>query len=130
MPAVSAWEDPEIPAKIMETRTLEYARPPRNLPTSALQQSISFPVISPSFIRFAARMNSGTASSVKLVMPLNIFVKTTVFGIVSIALMPTKEMNPSAKEIGTPIATKTTNIMTSSAPIIHCLLSSDPRSRR
>ena len=88
-----------------------------------LQQSISFSVISPSFIRFAARMNSGTAKRVKLFKPLNILENTTVFGICAREAIPVKDTTPSAKEIGTPIATKTTNMITSKAPISFRLLS-------
>ena len=70
-----------------------------------LQQSISFSVISPSFIRFAARINSGTANSVKLFRPLNIFWNTTKFGICPRDAIPVKDTTPSANEIGTPMAT-------------------------
>ena len=122
-PAVSAWEEPEIPAKIMDTSTFELARPPRRCPTKELQQSISFSVISPSFIRFAARINSGTANSVKLFRPLNIFWNTTKFGICPRDAIPVKDTTPSANEIGTPMATKTINITTNKTPITCCLLS-------
>ena len=74
--------------------------------------------MSPSFMRFAARIKSGTASRVKEFIPLNIFVNTTVFGIVGIDMIPVKETTPSAKEIGTPMATNTINKITSRAPIM------------
>ena len=38
-------------------------------------------------MRFAARIKSGTASRVKEFIPLNIFVNTTVFGIVGIDIV-------------------------------------------
>jgi len=62
-------------------------------------------------------MNSGTASNVKLFKPLNIFVKTTMFGISASEAMPAKDTTPNAKEIGTPIATNTMNITTRTTPI-------------
>ena len=78
IPAVSAWEAPEIPANNMETKTFAYARPPGNLPTIPLQNWISFSLIFARFIMFAARTNSGTASSVKLFRPVNIFCTTVI----------------------------------------------------
>jgi hypothetical protein len=74
-------------------------------------------------MRLAARMNRGTARSVKLLSPLNIFVKTTVFGIAGIHAIPVKEMMPRANAIGTPIAMNPMNMITNIAPSIkHYLL--------
>ena len=96
IPAVSAWEEPEIPANIMDTRIFAWARPPRTWPTEDLHTSIRRSEMEPSFIRFAARMNSGTASRVKLFSPLNIFVKTTLLGMIGSAAIPAKDTKPSA----------------------------------
>jgi hypothetical protein len=102
---------------------LEYASPPRKCPTIALHDLISFSVIEPSFIRFAASINNGTANNVKLFIPLNIFVKTTALGICGKDAIPTKETTPNANDIGTPIATHTINKTTKRAAIILSLLS-------
>ena len=66
MPAASAVDDPEIPAKIMLTTTLICPRPPLKCPTMACESSTSRWVIPEEFIRFAARMKNGTARSTKL----------------------------------------------------------------
>jgi hypothetical protein len=102
----------------MDTKILEYARPPRKWPTIALHDFISFSVMDPSFIRLAARINNGTANNVKLFIPLNIFVNTTALGIAGRAAIPTKETTPSAKDIGTPIATNRINKITKRAAIM------------
>ena len=80
MPAVSAWEDPEMPAKIIDTSTLAWPRPPGIQPTSSLAVSKSFSVILPAFIRLPARMNRGTAISKKESIPLTIFCPMTTRG--------------------------------------------------
>ena len=117
-PEVSAWDEPEMPAKTIDTSTLAWARPPFQWPTRSQMHSISLSVMPPSFIRLAASMNSGTASSVKLFRPLNILVNTTMFGMEGRHAMPVKDTRPSAKAMGVPMATSTTNMTTRIAPNI------------
>ncbi len=68
--ATSATAEPEISAKNMRLSTITCASPPRIQPTSAWQKSISRCEIPEAFMIAAARMNSGIASSGKLVAPL------------------------------------------------------------
>ena len=63
MPTASAIAEPDMPAKMMLATTLTCPRPPRNLPTSTWQNLSKRSVRLPLFMRSAARMNRGTASS-------------------------------------------------------------------
>ena len=63
MPTASAIADPDMPAKMMFATTLTCPRPPLKRPTSTRQNCNSRSVRLPIFIRSAARMNSGMASS-------------------------------------------------------------------
>ena len=63
MPTASAMADPDMPAKIMLATTLTWPRPPRKRPTSTRQNCNSRSVRLPMFMRSAARMKSGIASS-------------------------------------------------------------------
>src|SRR5450432_1627688 len=62
-PAASAVDEPEIPANSIETSTLTCPNPPGKCPTSARDRLMSFSVIPAEFIRLAARMKNGIASS-------------------------------------------------------------------
>ena len=117
-PAVSAWEEPETPAKIMDTRIFACARPPRMFPTSAMQKFTSFRVICPWFIRLAARMKSGTASRTNELRPLNIFMKTVRLGTNGSVAIPASEMMPMTKAIGTPRKMSSTKNPTISAGVM------------
>jgi hypothetical protein len=71
-PAASASAEPDMLAKMMLCTTLTCASPPRKRPTMALQKRSSLSMMLPVFMNSAARMNSGMASSRKLVyMPLS-----------------------------------------------------------
>src|SRR6266403_1715984 len=61
-PAASAVDEPEMPAKSIDTSTLTCPRPPGRCPTSARDKLISFSVMPALFIRFAASMKNGIAS--------------------------------------------------------------------
>ena len=65
MPAASAMADPDMPEKIRLATTLTWARPPRKRPTIARQKASSRSLTVPAFMKLAATMNSGTASSTK-----------------------------------------------------------------
>src|SRR5438552_6181861 len=62
-PAASAVDDPEIPAKSIDTSTLTWPSPPGRWPTSTRDRLISFSVMPAVFIRFAASMKNGIANS-------------------------------------------------------------------
>ena len=62
MPAASAVDEPEMPAKIMLTTTLMWPRPPGKWPTMVRASAISRSVTPAEFIRLAERMKNGTAS--------------------------------------------------------------------
>ena len=101
-PAVSAWDDPDTPAKIMETRILAWASPPLTLPVRAMQNFTSISVIFPWFMMFAARIKRGMARRTKELSPLNIFMNTVRFGIKGMVEMPAREIMPMTKAMGTP----------------------------
>ena len=65
MPAASAVELPEMPAKNIETTTLTCPRPPGRCPTSARASRIRRSVMPATFIRLAASRKNGTASRMK-----------------------------------------------------------------
>ncbi len=60
--AASAVEEPDIPAKKIDSTTLICARPPGKWPTSAREKRTRRSVMPPTFIRFAASRKNGTAS--------------------------------------------------------------------
>src|SRR6266849_886995 len=61
-PAASAVDEPEMPAKSIDTSTPTCPRPPGRCPTSARDKLISFSVMPALFIRLAASMKNGIAS--------------------------------------------------------------------
>ncbi len=63
IPAASAVEEPEIPAKIMLTTTLMWPSPPGKWPTMVRARSIRRWVTPAEFIRLADSMKNGIASS-------------------------------------------------------------------
>ena len=63
MPAASAVEEPEMPAKNIETRTLMWPSPPGRWPTMVRARLMSRSVMPAAFIRLAASRKKGTASS-------------------------------------------------------------------
>ncbi len=60
--AASAVEEPEIPAKKTESRTLIWASEPGQWPTIVRDSRTSRSVIPPTFIRFAVSRKNATAS--------------------------------------------------------------------
>ena len=60
--AASAVDEPEMPAKKIDSTTLICARPPGKWPTSARDNRTSRSVMPPTFIRFAVSRKNGTAS--------------------------------------------------------------------
>ena len=63
--AASAVEEPEMPAKKIDSTTLICASPPGKCPTMVRDSSISRSVMPPTFIRFAVSRKNGTASRMK-----------------------------------------------------------------
>ena len=59
--AASAVEEPEMPAKKIDSTTLICASPPGKCPTIARESFISRSVVPPTFIRFAVSRKNGTA---------------------------------------------------------------------
>ena len=60
--AASAVDDPEMPAKKIDSTTLTCARPPGRCPTRSRESRINRSVMPPTFIRFAVSRKNGTAS--------------------------------------------------------------------
>ena len=60
--AASAVEEPEMPAKKIESTTLICARLPGKWPTIVRESFIRRSVVPPTFIRLAVRRKNGTAS--------------------------------------------------------------------
>ena len=61
--AVSEVEEPEMPPKTMLENTLTRPRPPRSLPTTTMERSMSLAVIPLEFITCPMSMNSGNEIS-------------------------------------------------------------------
>ena len=60
--AASAVDEPETPAKKIDSTTLICASPPGKCPTSARDKRTSRSVMPPTFIRLAVSRKNGTAS--------------------------------------------------------------------
>ncbi len=116
--ATPATAEPEISAKNIEAPTVTIARPPRMKPSIAVARLISRREIVEAFMMPPAKMNSGTASSGKLVAPSNI--TSATFGsmlapcAIQIAATAT---TPSATATGTLISTSA-NIPISMRPMV------------
>ncbi len=63
--AASAVEEPEMPAKKIDSTTLICASPPGKCPTSARDSRTSRSVMPPTFIRLAVSRKNGTARRMK-----------------------------------------------------------------
>ncbi len=63
--AASAVDEPETPAKKIDSTTLTWASPPGKWPTSALENRTSRSVMPPTPIRLAVSRKNGTASRMK-----------------------------------------------------------------
>src|SRR5438876_4946514 len=100
-PAASAVEDPEIPAKSIDTSTLTWPSPPGRWPTSTRDRLISFSVMPAVFIRFAASMKNGIARSRKELYDLSISFNSRN-GVSRSSMKKTgTQASPSAKATGT-----------------------------
>ncbi len=60
--AASAVEEPEMPAKKIDSTTLIWASPPGKCPTMEREKRTRRSVMPPTFIRLAVRRKNGTAS--------------------------------------------------------------------
>ena len=63
--AASAVEEPETPAKKMDSTTLICASPPGKCPTSAREKRTKRSVMPPTFMKLAVSRKKGTASRMK-----------------------------------------------------------------
>ncbi len=63
--AASAVEEPEMPAKKIDSTTFTCARPPGKCPTRSRDRRTSRVVMPPTFIRLAVSRKNGTASRMK-----------------------------------------------------------------
>ena len=70
--AASAVEEPDTPAKKIESTTLICASPPGKCPTMVRDRRINRSVMPPMFIRFAVSRKNGTASRMKELYALNV----------------------------------------------------------
>ena len=68
--ATSAIFDPEMPEKMYMATMTACSRPPCSRPTTAVTQSARGLVSPPSVMILPARMKNGTASRMKLLIPL------------------------------------------------------------
>src|SRR3954464_10040897 len=100
-PAASAVLDPEMPANNMLTSTLTWPRPPGSQPTSARDRLISLSVMPAAFIRLAASMKNGIASSRNELYDLSISLSSRK-GVSRSSMKNTgTQASPSAKATGT-----------------------------
>src|SRR6476661_6719682 len=115
----AATSEPEISAKNSDAPIDTCASPPRIQPNSDVANAISRREIPDAFMIEPARMNSGIASSGKLVAPL--YVTTARFGRISVpcvATIDTIATTPSATAIGTLMITSASTAANSSSMII------------
>src|ERR1700674_1687835 len=100
-PAASAVDDPEMPAKSMDTSTPTWPSPPGRCPTSARESLISLSVMPAVFIRFAASMKNGIASRRNELYDLSISLSSRK-GVRRSSMKNTgTHASPSAKATGT-----------------------------
>ena len=100
-PAASAFEEPEMPAKIMLVTTLTCPRPPGRWPTMACASRRSMLVMPAQFMRLAARTKKGIASKMK--EPYWIIMRwSSMMGVTcGVRMRMGTTEKASAKEIGT-----------------------------
>ncbi len=70
MAATVAWVDPDTAPKIRQARMVVWARPPVKCPTSVSAKLVNRRDISPCIMRSAAKINRGTATRGKGLIPL------------------------------------------------------------
>ncbi len=104
--AVSAVEDPEIPANTMEASTHTMARLPLSQPTQASANSTIFWDSPPSSIRFPANINSGIAMIGQLSSPVNMRCGTRTSGKFPSRIMEIVVPSPRPTAMGVPIRKK------------------------
>ena len=109
-PAASAFEEPEMPAKIMLVTTLTWPRPPGRWPTMAWASRSSMLVMPAQFMRLAARTKNGMASKMK--EPYWIIMRwSSMMGVTcGVRMRMGTTEKASAKEIGTRSAMRTTSV--------------------
>src|SRR5437868_12099398 len=99
--AASAVDEPEMPAKNTDSRTLICASAPGKLPTIARDRRTRRSVIPPTFIRFAVNRKNGTASRMKELYALNVVLKITIGDRRGSMISTGRQARPRAKAIGT-----------------------------
>ena len=119
MPAASAVDDPDTPAKSMLTTTLIWPKPPGRWPTDARARVTNRSVIRAAFIKLADSTKNGTDSKINELYDFHIsLIKTTGFRRLSMSRTG-RHANPSANDTGirTTISTaKTPNISSETSP--------------
>ena len=96
-----------MPAKISETTTLMWARPPRKWPTIVFVKSTRRSVMPAEFMTLAASRKKGTASRMKASYALAISVMSSTGVMRSSRMKMGRQARPSAKETGTRRMTST-----------------------
>ncbi len=76
--AASAVDDPEMPAKKIESTTLTCASPPGRWPTRSRESRTSRSVMPPTFIRLAVSRKNGTASRMNELYDLKVSLKRII----------------------------------------------------
>ena len=76
--AASAVDDPEMPAKKIESTTLTCARPPGRWPTRSRDSRTSRSVMPPTFIRLAVSRKNGTAIRMNELYDLKVSLKRII----------------------------------------------------
>src|SRR5512146_2276564 len=98
--AASAAAEPDIPAKIMEARTVMMASPPGIQPTTAKAKFVMRFPMPPALIKSPARMKNGRASSVKDSLVLTIDWKITAGSYFPDQRKKTRGVRPMANASG------------------------------
>ena len=99
--AASAVDEPEMPAKKIDSTTFTCASPPGKWPTRSRDSLTSRSVMPPTFIRFAVSRKNGTASRMNELYDLNVWLNSTSGDRRGSMIRIGRHARPSANAIGT-----------------------------
>src|SRR5438552_1035547 len=116
--AASAVEEPEMPAKNTESRTLICASAPGKLPTMVRDSRTSRSVMPPTFIRLAVSRKNGTASRMNELYALNVSLKSIIGDRRGSVITTGRHASPSAKATGTRATSSAKNTPNSTSAAI------------
>src|SRR5437016_1142000 len=116
--AASAVEEPEMPAKNTESRTLICASAPGKLPTMVRDSRTSRSVMPPTFIRLAVSRKNGTASRMNELYALKVSLNSVIGESRGSNPSSGRHARPSANATGTRMSTNAPNVPNSASAAI------------